>query len=50
VRKDPNLGNLRKSAKFQPLLNKYDEPILNEGAIEAFKSIFSFGKSQNGGP
>lgn len=47
MRKDPNLGNLRKSPKFQPLLNRYDEPILNEGAIKAFKSIFSFGKSQN---
>jgi tetratricopeptide (TPR) repeat protein len=47
VRRDPNLENLRKSDKFKPLINKYDEPIINEGAINALKSIFSFGKKED---
>lgn len=44
VRRDPNLENLRKSEKFTSIINKYDEPIINEGAIKALKSLFSFGK------
>ncbi|KAI7844917.1 hypothetical protein COHA_001565 [Chlorella ohadii] len=47
IRSDPNLANLRKSPKFKPLLNRYDEPIINEGAIKALKSIFSFGKKSD---
>jgi len=43
IRKDKNLENLRKSDGFGKVLGKYDEPILNEGAIKAIKSIFSFG-------
>lgn len=44
VRTDPNLDNLRKSPKFKPLIDQYDEPVFNEGAIKAIKNIFSFGK------
>lgn len=44
VRKDPNLSVLRESDKFKPMLNKYDEPIINEEAINAIKNLFSFGK------
>lgn len=47
VRRDPNLAELRKSEKFTPLLNKYDEPIINEGAVKALKSIFSFGRKND---
>lgn len=47
VRSDPNLANLRKSPKFKPLLERYDEPIINEGAIKALKSLFSFGKKDD---
>ena len=44
VRRDPNLAKLRESPKFKSIIDKYDEPIINEGAINALKSIFSFGK------
>lgn len=38
------MANLRKSKKFLPVLEKYDEPIINREALEAIKGIFSFGK------
>jgi hypothetical protein len=34
IRSDPNLANLRKSKKFTELINRYDEPIINENAIK----------------
>ena len=34
VRTDSSLDNLRKSKKFTPLINKYDEPFINESAIK----------------
>lgn len=34
IRSDPNLANLRKSKKFTELINKYDEPVINENAIK----------------
>ena len=37
VRNDPNLAFLRTSPKFTPLVNRYDEPIINEGAIKALQ-------------
>jgi hypothetical protein len=48
VRKDANLAKLRENPKFTSLINKYDEPFINEGAIKALKSIFSFGKKDDG--
>ena len=47
VRKDPNLATLRKSPKFKRVIDRYDEPIINEGAIKALKSLFSFGKKSD---
>eukprot|EP00887_Chlorella_sp_A99_P002542 scaffold6.g2542.t1 len=44
VRKDPNLAKLRADERFTAIINAYDEPIFNEGALDAIKSIFSFGK------
>lgn len=44
VRKDPNLAALREDERFKRIIDAYDEPIINEGAIKALKSIFSFGK------
>ena len=34
IREDPNLENIRKSKKFAPLIDKYDEPVLNVNAFE----------------
>ncbi len=34
VRTDPNLESLRKSPKFKKLIDQYDEPIINEGALK----------------
>lgn len=34
VRTDKSLSNLRKSPKFTVLINRYDEPLINEGAIK----------------
>lgn len=47
IRSDPNLSYLRKSPKFKALINRYDEPLINEGAIKALKSLFSFGKKDD---
>jgi hypothetical protein len=45
VRSDPNLAGLRESPKFKVLIDKYDEPLVNEAALKALKNIFSFGRS-----
>lgn len=34
VRSDPNLDTLRKSPKFKAIIDKYDEPFINENAIK----------------
>lgn len=44
IRSDKNLEYLRQDERFGSMMNKFDEPILNENAIKALKSIFSFGK------
>ena len=40
VRNDPNLAGLRDSERFTPMINKYDEPWINENALKALKGIF----------
>jgi len=40
VRNDPNLAALRQSERFTPMINKYDEPWINENALKALKGIF----------
>eukprot|EP01025_Chloroclados_australasicus_P069693 TRINITY_DN986_c0_g1_i1.p1 TRINITY_DN986_c0_g1~~TRINITY_DN986_c0_g1_i1.p1 ORF type:complete len:325 (+),score=46.04 TRINITY_DN986_c0_g1_i1:175-1149(+) len=47
VRTDPNLANLRKDERFKNLIDQYDEPVLNEGAINAIKGLFGFGKKED---
>lgn len=44
IRTDKNLEFMRSDERFKGVIEKYDEPILNENAINALKSIFSFGK------
>ncbi|CAN6181385.1 unnamed protein product [Urochloa humidicola] len=44
IRSDPDLENLRKSEKFDPLLKNYDESFINEKALDAIKSLFGLGK------
>eukprot|EP00899_Mesostigma_viride_P016058 jgi/Mesvir1/24453/Mv21822-RA.1 len=45
VRNDADLATLRTSESFAPLINQYDEPLINENAIKAFKGLFGgFGK------
>ncbi|GBG66662.1 hypothetical protein CBR_g66797 [Chara braunii] len=40
VRTDPDLEAVRKSEKFAPLINRYDEPFINENAVAAIKGLF----------
>lgn len=47
VRKDPNLAKLRESPKFTKLINIYDEPFINEAAVNAIKNLFSFGRKSD---
>ena len=44
IRSDPNLATARADESFKSMMNKYDEPLINESAINALKSLFSFGK------
>lgn len=44
IRSDPDLENVRKSEDFDPLLKQFDESFINEGAINAIKSLFGFNK------
>jgi hypothetical protein len=42
VREDPDLAALRNSPGFTPLIIKYDEPFINENAMNALKNVFGF--------
>ncbi|KAL1193003.1 Protein MET1 [Cardamine amara subsp. amara] len=44
IRTDPDLENIRKWEDFDPLLKQFDESFINEGAINAIKSLFGFNK------
>ncbi|GJP37440.1 hypothetical protein CLOM_g21844 [Closterium sp. NIES-68] len=45
IRQDPDLSFLRDDDEFDDLMDKYDEPIINENAIKALTSVFGlFGK------
>lgn len=44
IRSDPDLENIRKSEDFDPLMKQFDESFINEGAINAIKSLFGFNK------
>jgi hypothetical protein len=40
IRRDKNLANVRASPKFQPLLDSYDEPVINWNAVKATFGFF----------
>jgi len=44
VRSDPSIKELREDSRFTPLINKFDEPLINESAIKALKGLFGGGK------
>lgn len=45
IRQDPDLSFLRDDDEFDELMDRYDEPIINENAIKALTSVFGlFGK------
>jgi len=44
IRSDPNLAYLRESEDFTPLINKFDEPLINENAMKVLKGLFGRGK------
>lgn len=46
IRGDANLAYLREDERFVPMMNKFDEPIINENAVRALKNLFSFGKKE----
>jgi len=46
IRSDPNLAELQKSEKFDGLIDRYDESVINTNAINAIKKMFSFGKDE----
>ncbi|GAQ88883.1 protein containing PDZ domain, a K-box domain, and a TPR region [Klebsormidium nitens] len=42
VREDADLQTLRDSPEFKVIVNKYDEPFINENAVKALTSVFGF--------
>jgi hypothetical protein len=41
--RDPNLAGIEKTRTSKSLINKYDEPLLNENAVKAQKHLL-FGR------
>ena len=46
IRKDKNLENLRKTPKFEAVLEQYDEPVINWGAVKATFGFFNKKKEE----
>jgi tetratricopeptide (TPR) repeat protein len=44
VREDKNLDKLRSDPRFTKLIDEYDEPVFNTGALKALRSIFGGNK------
>mmetsp|Transcript_7076 Transcript_7076/g.23451 ORF Transcript_7076/g.23451 Transcript_7076/m.23451 type:complete len:301 (+) Transcript_7076:25-927(+) len=44
IRNDKSLAFLQQLEGFKPIMNKYDEPLINENAMKMFKGIFGGGK------
>ncbi|CAI5501499.1 unnamed protein product [Closterium sp. Naga37s-1] len=42
IRQDPDLSFVRDDDEFDELMDRYDEPIINENAIKALTSVFGF--------
>lgn len=40
IRTDPSLDNVQKSPKFKEMIDKFDEPLINQNAINFVKGIF----------
>ncbi len=41
IRRDKNLSAVRASPKFQPLIERYDEPVINWNAVKATFGFFN---------
>lgn len=44
IRTDPSLANAQKTDRFQDMMDKFDEPLINQNAINFVKGIFGGGK------
>ena len=44
IRTDPSLAEVRTSPNFKAMIDKFDEPLINENAIKFMKGIFGGGK------
>ena len=44
IRTDPSLAEVRTSPDFKAMIDKFDEPLINENAIKFVKGIFGGGK------
>lgn len=40
IRSDPSLDNVQKTSKFTDMMDKFDEPLINQNAINFVKGIF----------
>jgi tetratricopeptide (TPR) repeat protein len=44
IRTDPSLAEVRQAPGFKPMINKFDEPLINENAVKFMKGIFGGNK------
>ena len=40
IRTDPSLANVQKAPGFKPMMDKFDEPLINDNAVKFLKGIF----------